>query len=573
MDRTAAPLGAQRLLRLTPLLALVFILSGVPLIFLVTNSFNKQPIPGFGEPGFTLEHYAKLASDEFIGPAINTVIYAIAKTAIVISGALTLAWITVRTNVPFKRFIDAIVILPALLPSTMYYVGWGLLLSPRGSVNRFLQDLLGLGGPPINAYSLGGVIIAGSMHVLPLLYLILRPALINLNPEYEEAARLAGSSSIGTYLRVNLPLLRPAALIATIISFVKGIESFTPFIFLGAPARINSMGTKMVEVMQRQVPPDFGFATAIGVFLVALTAGFLYLYRKATQMTRRYVTITGIAYRPRPMDLGRARYLVGFAVMTLLLLISIPPIFMTVINSFLPFGMPLNLDIFRSMTLAAYTEVFNDPLLFTALGNTVFLLVSASLFIMFLATIITYTSIRTKIPGKSVLYSAAVVPLAVPGVALGLAVLWTYVATPLYGTVFVLIIAATAKLLPNAVAISSQVMHQIGGEIEEVSRVTGASWQFTFGRIILPLSFTAFLPGLSYLMVNMIGELDYVILLRTSQSEVLATMIWSNWVGGYLPIATALGTITLVLGFVAFFIPRVLEGRLWVTVKARRGRP
>jgi len=555
---------------LATLLLIVGVITAFPLVFLVQSSFDEQPLPGAGGQGFTLRKFGELFSGKFVKPAINTIVYSVSKTILIVSAGAILSWITVRTNAPLKKLIDGLIVLPLLLPATLYYVGWALLMSPRGWVNGFLQDWMGLSEPIFSVFSLEGVILAGSAHTLPFAYLLLRPAMIIANPEYEDAARIAGSNLIQTFARVTVPLLLPAILIAAIISLVRGIETFTPFIFLGTPVGVNSLSTQILVSVQRTVPPDYGFASALAVFLVAVTSFLVYFYRRATSMTAKYTTITGKAVSPRLVDLRRFRYALSLVVVAILMLLYIPPIIVTVVNSLLPFGMPLTLDIFRRMSLNAYVDLLGDELFRQALGNTSILLVASSTIAMTIAILTAYVSIRTKLPGRSILYILALLPLTIPGVSLGLAVLWTYVRTPIYGTVLILVLAATAKMLPNAVAISSQVMHQVGHELEESSRILGASWAFTFRRIMIPLVMASLLPGLSYLMVATIGDLDYVLLLRSAENEVLATLVWSNWIAGYLPTTAALGVLSLGFGLGVFFIPRFLEERLWL--KAAIGR-
>src|SRR5213594_4419839 len=300
-------------------------LSLSPTLMLFYGSFLSKPL---GVPGdFTLSHYIHAYSDPLTYRLLmNSFIFAAGSSILSTVLAATLAWIAIRTNAPFRKAFELTAIIPNIFPPVMLAVAWTVLLSPRtGLINRFLMQLLDLENAPLNIYSLWGMIFVEALITTPLAFLIVSASLYSMDPSLEESARVAGSSNLQIARRITFPIVRPALLAAGMLNFVRAIESFETPAIIALPARIEVFTTKIYREAVGAFPPNQNIAATYAVSLLLITMFFVYLYRRLTSNSERYVTVTGRGYRPVTIDLGKWRYLAaGIAGLILLLIVILP---------------------------------------------------------------------------------------------------------------------------------------------------------------------------------------------------------------------------------------------------------
>ncbi len=546
-----------------PFILLIFILTIWPVISIVFASFTTQKYPGMPEFNFTWKNFEGLITYRFYRSLANTLTYTIGKTVFSVALGLLVAWLVARTNLPWKSFFAFAPVLTILLPSSMTTMGLALLLSPKtGLANTALMSLLGLQEPVFNVYSMQGMILSGVLHTFPLNFLIIYPALRAMNPELEESARLAGSAIFSTTLHVTFRLVAPAVLITTILGIIRGLEALTPALFLGIPAGISVLVLDVFESVQRSTPPDYGFANALAVVLLATTGTLMLLYTKATSLASKYVTVTGKHRRFRLIDLGVLRIPVFATLLVFYGFFAVLPISVIFLESLMPFSMPWEWEIFQTLTAKNYVSVIGDSLFPRILSNTLILVVLGSVLCMTLGIAVAYATVRSRLFGKRLINLGATLTVAIPAIVIGLAILWVYVATPLYLTVWIMIIALVVKYIPFAVALTSQSMFQISNELEESSRVCGATWMGTFGRVMFPLLSTSYFSGLIYLMIRAMGELEVVILLRGIGNEVFSTRMWGEWSEGSIPTASVVAITMVSINFVLYLASRLVGRRI-----------
>jgi iron(III) transport system permease protein len=530
----------------------------VPLATLVYGSLKSGP-PGV--PGsLTVENYLSLLQNwRLPGALLNSLIFSLGSSFFAFAGGLYLAWMTERTNVPYRRAIYTCVLVPMIVPGILTTVGWIILFGRRtGIVNIVAMQYLGL-SEPIAINNMPGMIWVQGTDQIPLVFLLLAAALRSMDPSLEEAAMVAGSGIIRTTLRITLRVLLPAILAVWMITFVRAIENFEVPALIGMPAGILVFATE-VYLATKNVPTDFGMASTFAVVYLAITTVGVIFYLKWTTASEQYATITGKGFRPTAFDLGKWR--TAFACLTLLLclVLFILPVLVVIWSSFLPFYMAPSQAAVASLTLENYTALWNHSLVHRGLWNSFVLGISSSTLTMLLTAISAWIVVRTNWRGKGALDFLAFSPIAMPGLVLGIAILWLYLVlpVPVYGTLWILLIAYVTKYLPYGMRACSSSMLQIKKELEEASAASGAAWSHTFKRVILPLLAPGFVAGWIYVITHSFRELSTSIMLYRSGTEVIAIVLFEMWDGGQYPQLCALGMVLVAILVVISLIARAV---------------
>jgi iron(III) transport system permease protein len=545
---------------------LVLYLAGIPLLMLLYGSIRSAPI---GEPGahYTFANYIKAYADkEFYLLLLNSVYYALGTCTLTFLIGTFLAWVSERTNTPLKKLFMVMSLIPFIIPGILSTISWILLLSPKiGLINIAVKDVLGLETAPFNIYTMWGMIFAESIHLYPLVFLLMSAAFRNMDTSLEEAAMTAGSSTFATFRTVTLPLMRPAMVSVLLINFIRGIEAFEVPALIGVPAKISVFTTKIFLAIH-QFPSDFGLAGAYAVTLLAISTVGVLIYGKITRREERYATVTGKGYRPRVVDLGNWKWLTLGISCLIFLLAVILPIFVLLWSSFIPYyGVP-SWELAAKMTWGNYQYILNYPLAATAFKNSFYLSVGTATLVMLLTSVIAWITVKTKLPGRAFLDSMAFIPIAMPGIVLGVSLIWVYLTLPIpiYGTIWVLLLAYMTKYIPYGIRAASASMIQINKELEEASLTAGGTWFQTFWKIILPLLMPGFTAGWIYISIIALRELSTSILLYSYNSTVLSIMAFDLWEGGQYTYVCALGVLMVLLLVAMAAIARKLGARIGI---------
>jgi iron(III) transport system permease protein len=545
---------------------LVLYLAGVPLVMLLYGSIRSAPI---GEPGaaYTIQNYVKAYFDrEFYVLFWNSLKYAAGTCLLSFVIGTFLAWVNERTNTPSKKLFMVMALIPFIIPGILSTIAWILLLSPKiGLINLLVKGVLGLESAPFNIYSMRGMIWAESIHLYPLVFLLMSASFRNMDTSLEEAALTAGSSTFTTLRRVTLPLMRPAMFGVLLVMFVRGIEAFEVPALIGVPAKISVFTTKIFLAIH-QFPSDFGLAGAYAVTLLVISGAGVIIYQKMTRKQERFATVTGKGYRPRVIDLGPWKWVTFATSLLIFLLAVICPVFILLWSSFIPFyGIP-SMELLSKLTLANYHYVLTYPLALTAFKNSFILSVSSATVVMLLTSVIAWITVKSKIPGRVFLDNLAFIPIAMPGIVLGVSLIWVYLTLPIpiYGTIWVLLLAYVTKFMPYGIRSASASMIQINKELEEASLASGGTWAQTFRKIILPLLMPGFVAGWIYISIISLRELSTSILLYSYNSTVLSIMAFDLWEGGQYTYVCALGVLMVLMLVAMAFIARRLGARVGI---------
>jgi iron(III) transport system permease protein len=538
--------------------AVIAYLTVVPLITLIYGSLKSGP-PGVAG-SLTLDNYSLLFQNWRLPAALlNSLIFSMGSSFLAFAGGLYLAWMTERTNVRWRGAIYVCVLAPMIVPGILTTVGWILLFGRRtGIVNIIAMQYLGL-SEPIEINNMPGMIWVQGTDQIPLVFLLLAAALRSMDPSLEEAAMVAGSGIIRTTLRITLRVLLPAILAVCMITFVRAIESFEVPALIGIPAGILVFATE-VYLATKSVPTDFGMASTFAVVYLAITTVGVILYLKWTNASEQYATITGKGFRPTAFDLGKWRTLFAWLTLALCMILFILPILVVIWSSFLPFYMPPSQAAIASFSLENYKALWDHPLVHRGLWNSFVLGMSSSTLTMLLTAISAWMVVRTTWRGKGTLDFLAFSPIAMPGLVLGIAILWLYLMlpVPVYGTLWILLIAYVTKYLPYGMRACSSSMLQIKKELEEASEASGAAWLHTFRRVILPLLAPGFVAGWIYVITHSFRELSTSIMLYRSGTEVIAIVLFEMWDGGQYPQLCALGMVLVAILIVISLVARAV---------------
>jgi len=533
-----------------------------PVVMLLYGSV-RSAAPG--DAGFfTLQNYLDAYSDrETYKLFFNTFWIVGTQTLLSAIVAIFFAWVVTRTDTPCRGLIMLFMVVPFFVPSILEVFAWALLLSPRtGLANVILTALLGLDEPPFNIYSLGGLIWTWTITSGPTKFLLIVGAFRAMDRSLEEAALASGSSHAGVFARITLPLMAPAILGASLLTLVRGMESFELPVILGLPAGIFVFTSKIYEALEFGHPPNYGLATALAVTLFIMTAVLITVQSRMLR-GKSFTVISGKGYRPMIIPLGRWKY-VTLAICSLYFLIATAlPLSQLILGSFFEvFGLYER----QALTLDHYRTIFQDALVWQSMSNSFLLGGAAALLTMLLSFAIAYVITKTNFRAKKALELVSWVPWTVPGLVLSLGMLWAYIRLPypfeIYGTLWILLIAFVTNGIPLGVRLACGGLVQIGNELEESAWVHGASWFHAFRTITLKLMAPVFLAGTLILFVTFIRTLGTVILLYGHGTELLSVTIFHYWQRGEPGTVCALSLVLLVIILLALAAARLLGARV-----------
>ena len=518
--------------------AITAYLALVPLGFLLWRTF-------FEDGHLTLDFFRRAYGAVGLGEmGLNSLVFALGSTAFAIVLGTLLAYLIVRTDVPFKTLMFAAALVPLIIPGILHTIAWIFLASPQiGVVNRTLSPHLG--GFTVDIFSMGGMIFVEGLHLAPLVFLLMVAAFRSMDPSLEESAIMSGASLRTVVWRITIPLARPALYAAILIMAVRTLEAFEVPALLGLPKGTWVFTSRIWQVLDNNIPPAYGQAGAYAMSLLVLTSLGVLWHSRIAKRARAYQTVTGKGFRPRPMPLGAWRWPATLLIFVYFVVAVVLPLLVLAYASTQRFYSPPTRETLSHMTLQNYSSVLHDDLARTALKNSLILGVGTATAVMLFMAVAAWVVVRTRLPGRWLLDNLSFLPLAIPGLVLGVAILFVYLRTslPVYGTLWILFIAYFTRYMPYGMRYATTSMYQLGRELEESATMSGAGWLQTVRRIVLPLLIPGLLAGWIYILVVSLRELGSSILLYSPGKEVLSIVIWERYQNGELPQLAALGVL------------------------------
>ena len=480
---------------------------------------------------------------------LNSMITCTGGTLVAVLIGLAFAWIVVRTDTPLKRLIAAAGMLPLFVPPLVGGVAWAILGSPKTGLLNTVLARMGLDWR-VNLYSTAGIIFVFGMYYAPYVFMFTSAALKNMDPSLEEAAEMSGASSVRTLMTVTFPLIAPAIVSGMLLSFVVMLGIYGIPAVLGAPANIPVL-TTYIYTLTNWSPPLYGNAASVAIILMAVT-GLLVFAQNKVLAGRSYTTVAGKAFRPRALRLGPWRFLtLGLAMIYLFVVVILPAIALT-IAAFRKFlfirDLPSLVDS-KQYSWIHFDRLFANPQTLAALVNTLKVGLITAFVGGALAFAIGYTVTRTRVPGRSIVDTIATIPVAIPGLVIGVAYLWAWIGLPggLYGTIWILALAFVARFIPDTVKALSTSLMQIHRELEEAAWVCGRSMPGTIATIILPLARPGVTAAMTLLFILSTRELGSSLFLYSSGSMVMSVQLLGYYEGGNLSITAAYSLVQVLL--------------------------
>jgi iron(III) transport system permease protein len=513
-------------------------------VFVVWPVLKVLALSLAGGDGLTLAHYAEFfGSWRLLRILLNSLAVSAVSTVITVVLALVLAFAVTRTDVPGKRFLSLMSLLPLISPPFLVSLAFILLFGRNGVVTRSL-------GLDWSIYGFHGIVIAQVFTFLPQAYLLLANVLGNIDTALEEAAENLGAGPLTTLRRVTLSLARPGLASAALVVFILCMTDFGNPILVGG--RTNVLATEIyAQVIGMN---DFASAAVMSTVLI-VPCLVAYLLNAYWVGTRSYVTITAGArgtLRPTPAAVRWPLFAVSGGI----------ALFIAVIYGLIPLGSfvrlwgsdwSLSLHHYRfESTAEGAAPIWNSMKLALVAGvaGTVLALVTA------------YVVERKRPPGARAVEFLSLLPAALPGTVIGVGYILAFNVPPvlLTGTIWILVTSVVFWKFPVAVLAALNAMKQIDPAIEEAAISLGAGPVRTFVRVVLPLLTGTAFSIFVYFFINGMVTVSAVVFLIYPGFNLGSVAILAQVENGYPGVACALGTIILVIVVATILLLRALVG-------------
>ncbi len=535
----------------------------LPLFTMIVASFQVMDADGF-DTTWGVGNYVSVLNDRVIRQAfINTLLISSGTTVLATVLGVSLAWVNARTNCPWRDKLEPYNLIPFFLSPFVGAIAWHNLAAPRvGLLNAWAKDYLGIPGL-LNVDNIYGVIWVTGVFFTPLVYLFVVGSLRRMDPSLEDSARTTGAGLLRTTMTVTLPLVAPAILSGAIIVFVTSAGEFGVPFKLSAPYGWQTLTT---QIFSKAVGDDANYylGSAMSMSLGIITAFFIYVQQRYIA-PRSFTTVTGKGFRPNVIDLGRWRW-AAFAYNIIYILVAVVlPIFCLAVVSLHPVWQ--GQIIFSDMSLHNYVKTLffwrTDSIKAATNGiyNSFILAFVGATIAMILSLVVSHMIHRTKGFGSRLLDLLCVVPIGFPGIVLAMGVLVTYISTPIYATLWIILLGYITRFFPYGQRNVSSVMLAISEELDQSSRMAGASWLTTMRRITIPLLKPGIFAGWVLLFIIFLRELSISIILYTTGTETLSVGVYylTNYENDTL--TAALSMVQTIILLACVFVFRRIAGR------------
>lgn len=547
-------------------LVLVAAICILPIVVIVLGSFSEgNPFNDFHG---SLDPWRRaLASPQTLSSVGYSFLLSL-RVPVGLAISFVMAWYLARNDVMGKRTIMYALWLAFFLPILPATLGWVLLLDPHyGIVNVQLQHLLGTHDPLFNIYSLGGITwVHLTLSTIPIMVILIEPAQRLIDSSYEEASTMSGAGLWLTLRRVTLPLIMPTLLIAFIAGLIKSLEAFEVEQLLGVPAHIFVYSTRVFNLLGF-IPPDQPQSLALSTFFLVILAVLVACYRGLLAWARMSATVTGKGARLLP----RARTPLTYAVSVLLFLLVattvVLPFAMVVLSSFSRLFGFFNLA--HPLTTGHWSTVLQSESFLGALHQSLIIGTTVAIIGTLLYLALAWFIARNSFPGKAAFSFAIWLPWAIPGVLLGTAfasIFLNVAALRLaYGTGIALVVVLLVQGLPFATHMFEASISQIARELEEASRMSGASLLQTAIHITVPLIAPTVANVFVISFMTAMKDISATVLVATPGTQTLPLLMFGYATSGRLEDASVVGVITVLIAMVMAFVATRIGNRAAVT--------
>ncbi len=528
------------------------------------------------DPGkFTLFHWKRILASGISKtvlwkPLFNSISIGVSISflAMIIGGFL--AWVIARTDIPFRKTIAAVAVIPYMIPSYIHALSWLTLFKNDriGGAAGLFQYLTGSAPPDWVSYGYLPIVITLSIHYFPYTFLLVSAALRSIDSRLEESGEILGATRGHILRTITFPLVIPALLSSFILTFSRTIGIFGTPHFLGSPVRYFTLTTQIFSNINNR---NTATGYILAFILLALSSVIIFINQRIVGKRKSYVTIGGKGFRINRTPLGRKKVLIIVLVFSLIFIAVIMPILMLSLQTFSLYAGSYSIHDLTTLfwfgkggTEFAEGEagVLRNPIILKSAWNSIKLAVISSLTAGFIGIFVGYAVVKgrnTKL--SQTLEQVAFLPYLVPSIAFGAIylALFTHKVGPipaLYGTFTLLILVSVAKNLPFTSRTGISSMLQIGSELEEASEISGAKWIRSFRKIIFPLSIRSAVSGFILVFITVMRELAVIVLLVSPRTRTLTTMTFRYQEQGYVQFSNAISMMIIVIVLVGNFAAR-----------------
>ncbi|MEP9378664.1 iron ABC transporter permease [Aquabacter sp. CN5-332] len=548
--------------RILWLLLAIFVIAVaiVPLVYAVDAAFYRETRIGLSDERSLAAFIHVYTSSEYLGYLAETLILSAVVTAFSLVVGVTMSILVWRTDLPFKGAMDLLIIMPLFLSPFAGLIAWVALGSGKtGFLNVAAASAMrAVGLDPvslINIWSYGGVVWVMFLFFCPFAYLFTSGSFRAMDSSLEEAARITGASAIQALLRISVPMATPAILASGLLIFILAAEMYTIPGIIGSTTGFTTLPWKIYQD-STTFPVHRAHAAAAGTLLLWVTFLGVWIQRRITQRSERYVSVTGKGFRAKPLKLGGWKAPAFIAIGLYILCADLLPFGSLLLSSVMRYSAPaITWDIF---TLEHYQRMFGQQDMRDALWNTIGLAIGSGVICVLVGFVISFMELRRPKFSTSLVAFLGVLPVAVPGLVYGIGLLWIYLQTPLYGSVWILLLAYTAKFLPYGILVSRSSILQLHPDLEQSARVAGAGSLTVLRLIVLPLMKGTLVAILFFVMIQSTKELSASILLYSERSQVLSVLTWHYMDNGNYQYAAAVGLVQTLIMMVMVIITRLV---------------
>lgn len=552
--RTRLPTQQQVVLPLLVFSAVVLVVA--PLIILLRSSFLPAGELPFDTLSLTFTNFAAAYADAAtLKLFLNTAYYAGGSVllGLILAGLLT--WLVERTDMPFRTTIKATLFASMTIPPLAYAFGWVLLLNPNnGALNVWLKNLFRLDQHPFDVYTLWMMIFISATELVPTMFVMLSGLFRNMDPQLEKAGAVSGANYLKTARYILLPLLTPGLLSVAMYMLMIMVQAFEIPLVMGLTAGVPVLSVYIYLLSSPEGgTPKYGLAAAFGIGLLVLAIILMVVYYAATRTAERFRVVTGKGFRPKRIELGRGRYL-AMIFTWIYFGIMVTPLLALLWTSLLPFYQLPSAMALNKISLNNYRTITGSTKVQQAILNTFILVFSTATLAMLLSGIMSWFAVRGK--GKLVrsLDMIAFAPMAIPRIVMAISILLLYIRTPLYGTIWIIVLAQVTAYLAFGTRTINGALIQIHPELENAATAAGASWLTTMRKILLPLLWPHFLNAWLWIIAHSMRDLTLALTLMSPDNVVLSSTLWVLWSFGDVPKASAL-LMLMMVGLLLIVLP------------------
>lgn len=543
----------------------VLIIAIIALLVVVVYPLARVVVESFEyDDAFSIRNYVDAVTNRgFFTAARNTLVIGVVTTILATIVGTLLAWVAGRTDIPWRRFFRGAFLFPFVIPPFIGAVAWKQILGPVGYLNDAWMSLTGTDQPLWNMYGPDGIVFVLTFHLYPFVYLTVVRALERMNPELEEAARVAGSRRFAVMRRITLPLVLPAIASGATLVFIAAVANFGIPAILGFPENYYVLTTRIYSAVVRGAEANsLQRAAALSVLLGILAAGGL-LTQRLILRGRDYTVISGKSIQPSRIELGGHRVWITAAATVFVLVATIAPVLAVLLTALTrTYGLP---PVPSNWTLQNIGHVlFVNRTTRRAIRNSLFLATSAATIITFFGAVLAYLIEKTKIRGRLAIDFIANMPYALPGTVVAVAMILAWLrpifGVRLYNTIWILLIAYVARYLAFGVRSTSAALAQVDVSLEEAARVSGAGWFRGFRDVMIPLIRPGLLNGWFLVFLPSLRELTISALLWSSRHETIGVMVFNLQDAGDVVGSAALAAVMMIVLIIANLLTRRLSG-------------